>query len=50
MVSISSNSVSLAFAVSGINANFLTDGKCKGQGAGTISEGIFGLAASSATA
>lgn len=50
MVSISSNSVSFAFAVSGINTNFLTDGKCKGQSTGTISEGIFGLAASFASA
>jgi len=29
---------------------FLADGKCKGQSTGTISEGIFGLAASCASA
>jgi hypothetical protein len=39
-----------AVAVSGINTIFVTDGKCKGQSTGTISEGIFGLVASCASA
>jgi hypothetical protein len=38
------SSAMVAFAVSAIiNTNFVTDGKSKGQGTGTISEGIFCL-------